>query len=159
MFLVIYLFSTFGIFCVFIISKSRQLNSIEFIEFKNFSCLKIINPFLVFVLAINFFSLAGVPPLSGFISKFMIFTSLIELNYIFLISVLIIISLISAYYYIRPIKLLIFHNTKEFRFLNEISFFSGFIIICIFFFNLFFILEPRLLFFFLEEILIHSFFY
>ena len=89
----------------------------------------------------------------------MVFTSLIELNYLFLISLLIIISLISAYYYIRPIKLLIFHNTKEFRFLNEISFFSGLIIICIFFFNLFFILEPRLLFFFLEEILIHSFFY
>lgn len=149
--------STFGIFSCFILTKSSQRNSVEFIDFKSFNCLKSINPFLVFIISMNFFSLAGIPPLSGFISKFFIFSSLLELNNLFLISLLIVVSLISGYYYIRPIKLLLFHDEKSYKFLLELSFFSSLIIILIFFFNLFFILQPRLIFFFLDNFLISSF--
>lgn len=128
-------------------------------NFKSLTCLKVINPFLVFILSMNLFSLAGIPPLSGFISKFIVFNSLVEINNIFIVLFLIFISLISAYYYIRPIKLLVFHTKKEFKFLSEIPFFGAFLILGIFFFNLFLILQPRLIFLFLEDLIISGFFF
>ena len=111
-YLFIYLFSTFGIFYTFLILKPRQFNSVSFLEFEHFTCLKLINPVLLIILSINFLSLAGIPPLSGFISKFLIFISLVEGNYLKFLLFLIFMSLIAAYYYIRTIKIFIFSNIK-----------------------------------------------
>lgn len=90
--------------------------------------------------------MAGIPPLSGFVSKFFVFEGLIELNNLRLVVFLILMSLISAYYYIRPIKILLFSTNKRPKFFHEISFFSSLIILIFFFFNIFLILEPYLLF-------------
>lgn len=157
LYLIIYLFSTFAIFYSFLIISPKQFNSYNLLEFKNFSTLKIVNPLFVFILSINFLSIAGIPPLSGFISKFFIFVSVLELNYLIILFILILVSLVSAYYYIRPVKLLLFHIKFKPKFLVEISFFSGIILVLIFFFNLFLILQPRLLFFFIENIFTYEF--
>ena len=101
--------------------------------------------------------MAGIPPLSGFISKFFIFLSVVELNNLKILFILILVSLTSAYYYIRPIKLLLFYTKVKPKFLAEIPFFSGIILILIFFFNLFLILQPRLLFFFIENSFTYEF--
>lgn len=68
------------------------------------------------ILSINFLSLAGIPPLSGFISKFLIFVSLVEGNYLKFLLFLIFMSLVAAYYYIRTIKILVFSNNKTLSF-------------------------------------------
>lgn len=157
-YLVVYLLSTFSIFYIFILIKPKQFNSFYLLEFKNFSCLKLINPAIVIILSINFLSLAGIPPLSGFISKFLILISLIELNYIKLVLFILFISLISAYYYIRVIKILVFSNTKNTKFFVEIPYFSGLILVLIFYFNLFIMLNPSLVFILIETILTYNFF-
>lgn len=54
-----------------------------------------------------FFSIGGIPPLTGFLSKMLIIYSIVFENYMAAI-VLIIISSISVYYYIRIIKILFF---------------------------------------------------
>ena len=61
---------------------------------------------------IIFFSLSGIPPLSGFFSKFFIFLSLVESKE-YLISFLVIsISIISVFYYVRIIKVIFFESSK-----------------------------------------------
>lgn len=130
LYLLVYLFSTFSVFYSFLIILPRQSKSFKLLDFKNFNTVKLINPFLILILSINFLSLAGIPPLSGFISKMLLFSAVIQLNYLFLIIILIIISLISAYYYIRPIKLIWFQQTKRKAiFLAEIPFFAGLLLI------------------------------
>lgn len=157
-YLLIYLLATFSIFYTFIIVKPKQFNSYTLLEFKNFTCLKLINPTLIMILSINFLSLAGIPPLSGFISKFLILISLVESNHLKLLLFVIFISLIAAYYYIRTIKILVFSNKKTPKFLVEIPYISGLIIIIIFYFNFFLMLQPSLVFSLIENLLIHNFF-
>ena len=110
------------------------------------------------IISINFLSLAGIPPLSGFISKFLILVSLVETNHLKLLLFVILISLVAAYYYIRTIKILVFSNKKTPKFLVEIPYISGLIIILTFYLNFFLILQPSLVFNFIENILVHEFF-
>ena len=156
LYLLVYLFSTFSIFFSFLVTKAKQWNSTELTEFSSLNSLKLINPVLVFFISINFLSMAGIPPLGGFISKFLIFTALVEGNYIRLLLSLIIISLISAFYYIRPVKLLVFTSNKQPKFLHELTFNSSLIIALVFFFNCFFIIQPRLILSSIENILNNS---
>lgn len=98
------------------------------------------------MLCINLLSMAGVPPLSGFFSKYFIFLTLIEANCLKLVLFLIFISLVATYYYIRPVNLLAFTINISPKFLTEITYFSGLILILIFFFNTFLILQSHLIF-------------
>jgi NADH:ubiquinone oxidoreductase subunit 2 (subunit N) len=69
------------------------------------------NPMLGFILAITLFSIAGIPPIVGFLAKIGIFLVVIKSS-AYLIAVLsILFSVISTFYYIRLIKILYFENT------------------------------------------------
>jgi NADH-quinone oxidoreductase subunit N len=69
------------------------------------------NPMLAFVLAITLFSMAGIPPMVGFLAKLGIFSVVIKSS-AYLVAVLsILFSVISTFYYIRLIKILYFENT------------------------------------------------
>ena len=63
-------------------------------------------PIVTLALAINLFSLAGVPPLAGFISKFILFTSAIEANMVWLAVLGVLNSAFSVGYYLRVIKVM-----------------------------------------------------
>ena len=62
---------------------------------------------------IIFFSLAGIPPLAGFFAKFYIFISVIEKSMYFLAIVGLISTVVSAFYYLRIIKIIYFDEAKE----------------------------------------------
>lgn len=86
---------------------------------------------------IIFFSIAGIPPLSGFLAKVFIVASLVNYNHIFSASLLIIISAISVYYYIRIIKVMFFEPFKnsqsdEYKviYLNEVFYLCFFMFCC-----------------------------
>ena len=69
------------------------------------------NPILALILATTLFSIAGIPPVVGFLAKIGIFLVLIK-SYAYLFAVLsIVFSVISTFYYIRLIKILYFENT------------------------------------------------
>jgi NADH-quinone oxidoreductase subunit N len=61
-----------------------------------------------------FFSIAGIPPLSGFFSKILILLGLKSSNFLVSSCIILIISAISAFYYLRVVKILFFEtkNTK-----------------------------------------------
>ena len=70
------------------------------------------HPLMCFGLLIILFSLAGIPPLAGFFAKFYIFMSVIE-NGMFTLAIIgLVTTVISAYYYIRIIKIMYFDETK-----------------------------------------------
>ena len=70
------------------------------------------NPFFGINLSICLFSMAGVPPLIGFFSKFLVLYSAVQSGYIFLSFVCIIVSVISASYYLKIINVLFLPKTE-----------------------------------------------
>ena len=60
------------------------------------------------LLVVLIFSLAGVPPLAGFITKWLLFNSLIGQGYIFVSFVCLVFSFIGVGYYLRIIKFVYF---------------------------------------------------
>lgn len=82
-----------------------------------------VNPILSLSLAICLFSLGGVPPLLGFFAKQQVLYASISSEFIFLSFVAIIMSVISAYYYLKIIKVSHFENVSDVKFKEFLSFF------------------------------------
>lgn len=61
------------------------------------------HPLLAFVMTIALLSLAGIPPTAGFFGKLYIFSAVIEANYTGLAVIAVLNSVLSVYYYLRPI--------------------------------------------------------
>ena len=76
------------------------------------------NSLWAFSFILMFFSVAGMPPLSGFLSKIFILFGLIDSNQLIGAICLIMISAISVFYYIRVVKV-IFFESKEVRSRND----------------------------------------
>jgi NADH-quinone oxidoreductase subunit N len=66
-----------------------------------------------FVFLVFFFSLAGMPPFLGFLGKFYLFLSIIKSQYFTLIMLLMLLASLSAFYYIRVLKLIFFEVQKN----------------------------------------------
>jgi len=60
-------------------------------------------PFIAAMFAIFMLSLAGFPPLAGFTGKFLIFSAAVETGWAWLAVIGVLNSLVSAYFYLRPI--------------------------------------------------------
>jgi NADH-quinone oxidoreductase subunit N len=61
------------------------------------------NPIMTLALVISMFSLAGIPPLSGFFAKYFIFVNALENNLIYVVCVSVAGSLIGIYFYFKPV--------------------------------------------------------
>jgi len=81
-----------------------------------------VNPILSLSLAICLFSLGGVPPLLGFFAKQQVLYASISSEFIFLSFLAIIMSVISAYYYLKIIKVSHFYNLSDVKFKDSLSF-------------------------------------
>lgn len=88
-----------------------------------------VNPILSLSLAICLFSLGGVPPLLGFFAKQQVLYASISSEFIFLSFVAIIMSVISAYYYLKIIKVSHFENVSDVKFKEFLPFFNNHAII------------------------------
>ena len=71
------------------------------------------NPWLAFLLLLVMFSLAGIPPLVGFMAKFMVIQGLINAGLFKLALVAVLFSLIGAFYYLRVVKLMYFDKAEN----------------------------------------------
>nr|YP_010697872.1 NADH dehydrogenase subunit 2 [Fuscoporia viticola]WCF76833.1 NADH dehydrogenase subunit 2 [Fuscoporia viticola] len=83
--------------------------NIEIIDIRLITELKgqfLSNPLLSLSLAICLFSMAGIPPLIGFFSKQMVLYSAMQSGYYFMSIVAIIVSVISASYYLKIVRIL-----------------------------------------------------
>jgi NADH-quinone oxidoreductase subunit N len=71
------------------------------------------NPLLAISIAFVFLSIAGVPPLAGFIGKMDLFFAAIHGGLYLAVFVGILVNVAASFYYIRCIKLAYFDGTKE----------------------------------------------
>lgn len=84
-------------------------------ELSDLALLRKSNPALAFAFSLTMFSIAGIPPLIGFLAKMGVFLSVVAVGYLentFYIFALTsaIFSVIATFYYIRIIKVLYFEN-------------------------------------------------
>ena len=118
-----------------------------------------LNPVLSISLTICLFSMAGIPPLIGFFSKQFVLYSAIQNGYYFMSIIAIIVSIISASYYLKIIKIIFTeevntseYSDKEIKIINnlnsnseiEISSTNSFIISTLTLSILFFVLKPSI---------------
>jgi NADH-ubiquinone oxidoreductase chain 2 len=66
------------------------------------------NPALALTFAITLFSMAGIPPLVGFFAKLMVVYSATQSGYLFIAIIAILVSVLSAAYYLRVIRVIFF---------------------------------------------------
>ena len=106
------------------------------------------NPLLSLSLTICLFSMAGVPPLLGFFSKQFVLYSAMQSEYYFIGILAIILSVISASYYLKIIKVLHTENkeiTEDTKDNLSLSSLHSFMISTLTLFILLFILKPSIL--------------
>lgn len=115
-YLFIYVFTSLGVWSIlmsvnfkkyYLLKSTKHLSDLTF--------LSITNPTLALLFSTAFFSLAGIPPLVGFYSKAIVFLCSIESSIFLFTTLIILISVISTFYYLRIIKTLYFEKTKNIK--------------------------------------------
>lgn len=104
LYLTIYMLTMLSILILIINSKIKNTYIIEL------SSLKFFNSVLTFTLILLILSIAGIPPLSGFISKWYLIWICIENNYNFSSFIIILFSAIGIGYYLRIVKTVYFQK-------------------------------------------------
>jgi len=96
------------------------------------------HPLMSFSLLVILFSLAGIPPLAGFFAKFYIFMSVVESQMYVLAVIGLVTTVISAFYYIRIIKVMYFDSPrKPFENYKDFGVHGSLILSCIFLISFF----------------------
>ena len=109
-YLSIYLVMNLGAFgCIFAMRRENIFDE----NISDLSGLSKNHPILAFSFLIILFSLAGIPPLAGFFAKFYVFMAVIEVQMYLLAVVGLVTTVISAFYYIRIIKVIYFDKPKK----------------------------------------------
>ena len=103
LYMLIYTFMNMGIFGVIILLRKGDFKG-ETIE--DYTGLFKSNKLAAFFMLIFLFSLACIPPTTGFVGKFYIFMTLIKSGFIPLAVIAVMFSAISAYFYIRIVILI-----------------------------------------------------
>lgn len=99
-YLALYVFMSAGMFgCVLIAGRER---------IHDFAGLGKTHPLLAAAIAAFMFSMAGIPPLSGFFGKMVVLLAAINAGMFWLAVVAVIASVIGAYYYIKIVKVMYF---------------------------------------------------
>jgi NADH-quinone oxidoreductase subunit N len=109
LYLAIYCVMTLGVFAV-VLHMQRGGRMVETIA--DLSGLAKTRPQLALVMAALMFSMAGIPPLAGFFGKFYVFVAAINAGLVWLAVVGVLLSAVSAYYYMRIIKVMYFDEPQ-----------------------------------------------
>ncbi len=108
-YITIYIVMNIGAFgCILLMKKDGKYTE----EINDLSGISKKHPLVALSFLIILFSLAGIPPLGGFFAKFYIFMSVIE-NEMYTLAVIgLLTTVISAFYYLRIIKIIYFDELK-----------------------------------------------
>jgi NADH-quinone oxidoreductase subunit N len=108
-YLLAYAFMNLGAFAVVVAIEQRED---RYLLLDDYSGLGFRYPLVGVAMALFMFSLSGLPPTAGFMAKFYVFSAAVEQGYIVLTVIGVLNSLISLYYYLRPIVLMYMEEAK-----------------------------------------------
>ena len=138
---------------------------IKALFFSNLSGWFVKAPIWTMVLIILVFSIAGIPPFSGFWAKFFILNGMIDANLIVVPLLIVLISAVSVYYYLRIIKTSIFEKNFYFKgreqsiFLSSLSFTENIIILTLLYILIYTFFYPSFLLLWCQKIVLSSQFF
>ena len=139
----IYMIMNIAIFALLLSLKSSN-GFVEKID--ELSGLSKSNPLIGLSLAIIMLSMAGIPPFIGFFGKFYVFIAALNKGLVVLSILGVLASVISAYYYLRIIKVMYFDEiNSNINYNLSISYKSKFILIFLILIMTFFVFYPSLL--------------
>ncbi len=101
-FLVAYSLTNLSAF-ISIIAISNKINSDQISDFAGLGKR---SPLMALALTLGMVSLIGMPPAAGFMAKFFIFSTAVQHGLLWLVVVAVLNSVISAYYYLRVVKVM-----------------------------------------------------
>ena len=102
-YMAVYVPMTLGSFAV-ILAMRQKGQMVE--EIADLSGLAKSQPWLAHIFAAILFSMAGIPPLVGFFGKWMVFAAAVDQGLYVLAVIGVVASVVSAYYYVRVIKVM-----------------------------------------------------
>ena len=145
-YLIIYMVSGVCIWFSFLLLKLKKRKNKKSKELSDLSLLGKSNPALAFSLAITFFSVAGLPPFVGFITKMGVFITLLLQNFYFFCISAVLCSVVSTFYYIRIVKTMFFENTLVGKLFHSINSNKVWLLSLFTFLLVFIFVNPKLLF-------------
>lgn len=110
------------------------------------------NNILALFFSVVLLSIAGLPPMIGFLVKIGIFLASIEASMYFVAIISILCSVISTFYYIRIVKLMYFENCLAGKLYYPIKTHVSIFIVGLFYFLLFLFINPTLIYLFSYKI-------
>lgn len=112
-YIIIYAASMLGFIAIIINNFTNRANYLKISHLSGLSNVKKLSSILI---AIQMFSLVGIPPFAGFISKYIIFTSILKSGMYELIIIGIVAVVIGSYCYLNIVKVMYFlPNTVRFQ--------------------------------------------
>ena len=106
----IYLVMNLGTFAVILCMRRNDRMNEEITDLAGLAKTK---PLMAAITAILMFSMAGIPPLAGFFGKFYVFKAAVDAGLVTLAVIGLVTSVVSAYYYLRVIKVMYFDEPVE----------------------------------------------
>jgi NADH:ubiquinone oxidoreductase subunit 2 (subunit N) len=112
-YLVIYMISTLCFWSVYLFLRQKKNSYFNKSnkELGDLVLLKESNPMLALIMAVTLFSIAGIPPIVGFLAKIGVFLVVVQSSAYLIAVFSILFSVVSTFYYIRLVKILYFENT------------------------------------------------
>ena len=148
-YLIVYSFSGLCIWSIFIITRLKN----NHLQKQNKDLTDIVllgksNSMLAIFFTTVLFSVAGFPPMIGFLVKISIFLTAIESSMYFIALISILCSVIGTFYYLRLIKILYFENVLVGKLYYPIKTQTSVLITVLFFSFIFLFINPTLLYLF-----------
>ncbi len=109
-YMISYTLMTTGAFGL-IVLMSR--NGFETEKISDFVGLNTRNPWLAFMMLLIMFSMAGIPPIVGFIAKLGVLEALIQVHLVWLAVLALLFAIIGAYYYLNIVKVMYFEEPVD----------------------------------------------
>jgi NADH-quinone oxidoreductase subunit N len=127
---------------IFALITMIQIKGKENYELAALTGLSKTHPIIAFSITTIMLSMAGIPPFAGFIVKFYIFTAAVKSGLYFLTVIGLLTSVVSAYYYLKVIRIMYFEDDSRIKTSKNYHFGVILVAIGVVVFNILFFVIP-----------------
>jgi NADH-quinone oxidoreductase subunit N len=156
-YLIIYIIAGLATWSIilFLRLKTKTLRKKYNKELGELALLRKSNSALAFSFAITMFSIAGIPPLVGFLAKMGVFLTIINQSFYFVALIIVLFSVVSTFYYIRIVKVIYFENILVGQLYYPITSSKTLLLSLFIFLLIFLFVNPTLLHLFTYKLILH----